>query len=109
MEFKDRADGNTVTVDIQGGVDREGGAATALRDHVRPLMAQGHDLVLLNVANVTYVDSELLGAIVQAHVSAIRAGARLKLLHVTKRFRELLKIAKLDNVIEIVDSEDPSK
>jgi anti-anti-sigma factor len=107
MEFKDRTDGNTVTVDIQGQLDRGGGSATALRDHVRPLMARGHDLVLLNVANVSYVDSELLGAIVQAHVSAIRAGVRLKLLHVTKRFRELLKIAKLDTVIESVDSEEP--
>ena len=38
MEFKDHADGKTITVDIQGSADREGGAATALRDHVRPLI-----------------------------------------------------------------------
>ena len=52
------------------------------------------------------LDSVLLGAMVQAYVSAVRAGGTLKLLHATKRFRDLLAVTKLDRVLEAVDSEE---
>ena len=58
------------------------------------------------MADVTYVDSVWLGAIVQGYASAIRQGGALKLLHVTKRFRELLRLTKLDTVIDSFDSEE---
>jgi hypothetical protein len=43
---------------------------------------------------------------VQTYVSAVRAGGTMKLLHVGKRFRDLLAVAKLDRVVELVESVD---
>ena len=82
------------------------GVRSVLADHLRAALAQGYQLILLNVADLTYCDSVTLGAIVEAHTSAIRAGATLKLVHVTRRLRELLAVTKLDRVIESVESTD---
>ena len=93
-----------IVVDIPCPAEREGGDYTDLRDGVRRLLAEGYKLILVNVAQVTYGDSVLLGAIMQAYTAAIRQGATLKLLHVSVRFRELLAVTKLDRVLE---SDDP--
>jgi anti-anti-sigma factor len=80
-------------------------AAAQLRTQVRDRLNQGYDAVLINVGDLTYVDSTLLGAVVQAHLYAVRAGVTLRVLNATKRFRELLRMTKLDRVIAVTDSE----
>jgi anti-sigma B factor antagonist len=107
MELDEQADGRIVTVGLHGRVDDDSGAAAALRARVRELVAQGYTFILLNVADLIYVDSMLLGAIVQAYASAIQVGGTLKLIHVTKRLRELLAATKLDRVIKTVDEDPP--
>jgi anti-anti-sigma factor len=105
MELREQANGQVV-VDVHSPIDR--GAGThhgVLLDTLRLLMDQGYTCILLNVAQVTYVDSVLLGAIVQAYTSAVRRGGTLKLLHATNRFRELLHVTKLDTVLDVLDSE----
>ena len=97
-------DGSTpVVVDVQGPVEHEGGDYAPLIDGVKRLLASGSKLILVNVAQVTYADSVLLGAIMQAYTSAIRQGATVKLMHVSARFRELLAVTKLDRVLEAAD------
>jgi len=76
----------------------------ALAEQVRSLLEEGAHYILLNVVNLTYADSLVLGAVMQAYAAAIRRGATLKLVNTTARFRELLTITKLDRVIETVDS-----
>ena len=105
MDFHERIIGRVVVVDVRGLV-KDAAAHTILHEKVRALLAEGYKSILLNVAEVTYVDSVWLGAMVQGYVSAMRHGATLKLLHGTPRFRDLLRITKLDTVFDLFESED---
>ena len=105
MRLNERFLGGTVVVDIHGPVERESGDTVQLVAALKRLVMKGYKVVLLNVAELTAIDSILLGAIAQAHTSAIRSGAALKLVNVTDRLREQLAITKLDRFIETVESE----
>ena len=96
----------TVIVDVEHGPGRGEGDAARLHETLRGLLSQGYKCILVNVAEVTYIDSVMLGAIVQGYVSAMRVGTTLKLLHASRRVKELLAVTKLDRVLETVDSDD---
>ena len=70
------------------------------------MLHQGKKNVLLNLAQVSYVDSAGLGAIVSAYTTVTREGGSLKLSNVTKKLQELLSITKLLTVFETFDNED---
>jgi len=93
--------GPTVVVDV---LDRGESEAARLRTTLRALMPQGYGCILLNLSQLTYLDSVLLGAIVQGYISATRVGAAVKLLHASHRVKELLAVTKLDRVLETVES-----
>jgi anti-sigma B factor antagonist len=92
-----------VVVDVDAPTPGAIAPTSELADRMRSVISQGYQLILLNVADLTYCDSVTLGAIVQAYSAAIRGGAHVKLIHVTRRVRELLTMTKLDKVIESVD------
>jgi len=102
----ERPYGETIVVDIRGPVERESGDAAQLVVTLKRLVTMGYKVVLLNVAELTAIDSVILGVIAQAHTSAVRAGATLKLVNVTDRLRELLEMTKLDRFIQTAESED---
>jgi len=91
-----------VVVEVEPDVNTEV-AASELRNRLRNVLDQGYECVLVSVGQVAYIDSILLGAVVQAHLSAVRAGARVRVMHATKRFRELLAVTKLDRVLDVAD------
>jgi anti-anti-sigma factor len=95
-----------IVVDVDRPEPGAVAAASSFGERLRTAMAQGYQLILLNVADLTYCDSVTLGAIVQAYTTALHGGARVKLIHVTKRFRELLIASRLDRILETVDGED---
>ena len=66
---------------------------------------KGYEVIVLDVAALTHPDSMTLGAIVQTYVSAVKSGATVKLTNVSKRFRDLLAVTKLDRIMEIVEVE----
>ena len=99
------SNGDVVVVDVNA-TRAETATATALGDKIRALLEHGHRFIILNVADLAYVDSVWLGAIVQGYASAIRLGGALKLVHVSSRFRELLRVTKLDSILERFESED---
>jgi anti-sigma B factor antagonist len=66
---------------------------------------QGHKKILLNFADVPYVDSAGLGEIVRTYTTVSRQGGSMKLLNLTKRITDLLSITKLLTVFETFDSE----
>jgi len=106
VELHERPYGDVVVVDIRGPVKRESGGTTELVIALRRLVrSSNYKLILLNVEEVNDIDSMILGAITQAHTTAIRSGVGLKLLNVTARMRELLAITKLDRFIAIAESE----
>lgn len=68
---------------------------------VRPLIPEAKRIVL-DLAEVTQMDSMGLGALVRLYVSARNAGSSLELMHIGKRIRELLGITHLLNVFTII-------
>lgn len=97
--------GRVVVVDVPGIPSDEVAVPSALAEHLRSAVRQGYDVVVLNVEALTHPDSMTLGAIVQTYVSAVKGGGTVKLANVSKRFRDLLTVTKLDRVIEIVEIE----
>jgi anti-anti-sigma factor len=94
-----------IVVNVQDRVDRGPGGRPILQDRLPRLLDEGYKSILLNLADVSYFDSMLLGELIHAHTSAIRRGATVKLLYASKRCLELLRITKLDKVLETVESE----
>ena len=72
---------------------------------MRSLIQQEYKKVLLNLGDVSYVDSAGLGEIVQSYATVTKNGGKLKLLNVTKRIKDLLSITKLLTVFECHDNE----
>ena len=82
-----------------------GEESTALREKVKSLLAAGQKKIVLNMDNVTYIDSSGLGALVAAHTSARAQGASLKLSHLGSKFQEILQVTKLFTVFEVYPTE----
>ena len=77
----------------------------ALKDKINSLVLQGRKKLVLNLADVPYIDSAGLGEIVRTFTTVSRQGGSLKLLSLTKRITDLLSITKLLTVFETFDSE----
>jgi anti-sigma B factor antagonist len=105
MHISERSIGDVVIVDVSGKVTLGDGGGVVLKDKMRSLAQQGSKKVLLNLGEVTYVDSAGLGEIVQAYATLTKNGGSLKLLNVTKRIADLLSITKLLTVFECHDNE----
>jgi len=103
MDAPQPQDKHVVVVNPQGRVAAGDGAATPLRDKLISAIEEGHGSILLDVGQISYLDSLLLGELVQAYASAIKRGATLRLVNATKRLKDLLRITKLDKVLQIVD------
>ena len=76
----------------------------ALREAVKGLLAAGKKKVVLNMANVTYIDSAGLGILVAAYVSAKTQGASIRLCALGHKFREVLQITRLVTIFEVFDT-----
>ena len=76
-----------------------------LKQAVARLLAAGHVRLVLNLADVPYIDSCGLGAMVHAYTSARRLGGDLKLLNVSSRIQHLLGLTRLNTVFETCASE----
>src|SRR6202048_1069645 len=82
-----------------------GEESNALREKVKSLIASGKKKIVLNMANVTFIDSAGLGTLVAAHHSAKAQGASLKLCNLGAKFQEVLPITKLLTVFDVYNSE----
>jgi len=105
MQISERTIDGVVIVDVSGKVTLGDGGDVMLRDKMRSLIQQGQKKVLLNLGDVSYVDSAGLGEIVQSYATVTKNGGKLKLLNVTKRIKDLLPITKLLTVFECHDNE----
>jgi anti-sigma B factor antagonist len=77
----------------------------ALREKVKGLIASGKKKIVLNMDNVTFIDSAGLGTLVAAHHSAKSQGAGLRLCHLGSKFQEVLQITKLMTVFDVYNTE----
>jgi anti-sigma B factor antagonist len=81
-----------------------GEESNQLRTKLKDLLSQGKTCLVLDLAEITYIDSAGLGTLVAGFTSAQNQGANLKLANLTKRFREQLHITKLVTVFDVYDS-----
>ena len=104
MKIKTRqVDGITV-MDCSGRITL-GEGSVQLRDAVRDLLAKGSKQILLNLGDVTYIDSSGIGELVSAFTTVRNQGGDLKLLNLTKKVHDLLQITKLYTVFDVKDDE----
>jgi len=102
--ISERKIGAVVILDLKGNI-RIGDGNVHLHQTVRDLMEKGEKNVLLNLAGVTHIDSTGLGEIIACHITLKKNGGEMKLLHLTKRVRELMVITKLLTVFYVFQSE----
>jgi anti-sigma B factor antagonist len=103
MKISNRQIADVTILDVSGRV--VAGESALLRDSVRGLIACGEKNIVLNLAEVPYIDSAGIGELVSALVAVRRESGRLALLNLTRRVRDVLQIVKLLTVFQVFDSE----
>ena len=96
-------DGVTV-LDLSGRITL-GEGSVQLREAIRDLIGKGQKTILLNLGDVSYIDSSGLGELVSAFTTSKNQGAALKLLNLTKKVKDVLQLTKLYTVFDIYDDE----
>ncbi|MFQ5793240.1 MAG: STAS domain-containing protein [Acidobacteriota bacterium] len=105
MKIEERTAGDVTILDLKGKM-LIGEGDELLRERINNLVEGGKNNILLNLAEVPYVDSAGLGEIVRCYTTVSRKDGKLKLLNLTKRIHDLLSITKLLTVFETYDNED---
>jgi anti-sigma B factor antagonist len=77
-----------------------------LRDELNALLAMGRKSIIVNMANVSYVDSAGLGELVGKYTTATNQGGSIKLLHLQGKMKDLLQITKLHTIFPIFEDEN---
>ena len=104
MKANSRQVSGVSVVDMTGRITL-GEGSVVLRDTVRDLVSNGQKKILLNLGDVTYIDSSGIGELVSAFTSVRNQQGQLKLLKLTKKVHDLLQITKLYTVFDIYDDE----
>lgn len=104
LRMTDRDVSGVVVLDIEGRIVL-GEESNSFREKVKSLLAAGHKKIVLNLANVTYIDSAGLGTLVAIFHSARTQGATLKLANLGSKFREVLQVTRLLTVFDTYDNE----
>ena len=103
MQIEERVVNDVTILDLKGKITL-GEGDEALKDKINSLILQNHKRILLNLADVPYIDSAGLGEIVRTYTTVSRQGGQLKLVNLTKRITDLLAITKLLTVFETFDT-----
>jgi anti-sigma B factor antagonist len=105
MQIEERSVGEIVVLAVSGEITLDHGGRFVLKDRVCSLIAQGQRRLLLDLKNVSRVDSAGLGELVQAsYVTSKNAGGSLKLVNLPDNLKELLRSTRLITVFEICDT-----
>lgn len=104
LNIRNRENGDVTVLDLSGQISL-GGGNIELRTGLRQIITEGRKNILLNLENVSYIDSSGLGELIAGFVSLQKSGGDLKLLHLNSRVRELMTITKLLTVFEVFEFE----
>lgn len=104
LRMTDRDVSGVNVLDIEGRIVL-GEESNSFREKVKSLLAAGKKKIVLNLANVTYIDSAGLGTLVATFHSARSQGATLKLTNLGTKFKEVLQVTKLMTVFDTYDNE----
>ena len=97
--------GPVTVVDLSGRITLGDGSAL-LRKTIRGILQDGRKQILLNLADVDYIDSSGIGELVSGFTAVKNQSGELKLLQLTKKVRDLLQITKLYTVFDIYTDEN---
>ncbi|HTX16205.1 MAG TPA: STAS domain-containing protein [Candidatus Baltobacteraceae bacterium] len=104
LRMTDREVNGVSVIDLEGRIVL-GDESNSFRERVKSLLAAGKKKIVLNLANVSYIDSAGLGTLVATFHSARSQGATLKLAHLGQKFKEVLQVTKLMTVFDTYDTE----
>ena len=104
VKLTSRQVGDVTVIDAAGRITL-GEGASAFRTAVRDLVAKGQKKVLLNLSEISYIDSSGIGELVSGFTTVQNAGGQLKLVCLSKRVKDLLQITKLYTVFEAFEDE----
>jgi anti-sigma B factor antagonist len=104
MNVSSRQVNGITVVDMSGRITLgEGGVV--LRETIHNLLDKGDKKILLNLGDISYIDSSGIGELIGAFTSVRKQGGDLKLLNLTKKVKDLLQITKLYTVFDVKDDE----
>jgi anti-anti-sigma factor len=83
-----------------------GALESHLKDRIDTLVGEGRLQILIDLKEVPYIDSSDIGRIIRAHLSARQAGGRVRLCSLSEHVLTVLKITKLDTVLEIYENQE---
>jgi len=104
MDIKERVVDGVSVLDLSGKIVLGEGDGQ-IRDRIKDLLADGQRKILLNLGDITYIDSSGLGALISCYTTTKREGGQLRLVNLTKRIQDLLAITKLITVFDTYESE----
>ena len=104
VKLNTRQVGDVSVVDVAGRITL-GEGSSAMRDTLRDMVAKNQKKILLNLGDVTYIDSSGIGELVSGFTSVTNSGGQLKLLGLNKRVKDLLQITKLYTVFDVHEEE----
>ena len=104
VKISTRQVGDVTVVDAAGRITLGDGAST-FRDAIKDLLAGGQKKLLLNLAEVSYIDSSGIGELVSGFTTVTNQAGQVKLLNLTKRVQDLLQITKLYTVFDVFEDE----
>ena len=105
MQIDEKMNGDVTVIRVTGDITLNQGGDVLLKDKIQSLLQQGRTKLVLDLGNVSYVDSAGLGQLVQIHATTRNKGGSLRLVNVTKRLKDLLVVTKLVTVFDSYDSE----
>ena len=105
LQIVEKQIGGVTVLDFVGRITL-GDESNQVRTKIKEMLGKGKSQIVLDLAEVSYIDSAGLGMLVAGYTSAQNQGATLKLANLTKRFRELLNITKLVTIFDTYDSVD---
>ena len=104
MQIESRTLGDIHVLDCRGKLTL-GDDTQVIRSNISDILKDGGKKIVLNLADVPYIDSSGIGELVSAHTTVAGRGGQLKLLNLTKKVYESLSIMKLLFAFQIYDSE----
>jgi anti-sigma B factor antagonist len=104
MDIKERVVDGVSILDLSGKIVL-GEGDVQIKERIRDLLSDGQRKILLNLGDVSYIDSAGLGSLISSYATTKREGGQLKLVNLTKRVQDLLAITKLITVFDTFDSE----
>jgi len=104
VEITKRKINDIQILDCKGKIVLGEGTMT-VRNTVRDILAENGKKIILNLAEVNYIDSSGIGELVSAYTTVTNAGGQLKLLNLTKKIEQLLAITKLLTVFQVFEDE----